>query len=78
METCWKLFIDGASNNFYSVVGVVLETPEGLCVCYSLCLEFPGTNNKVEYEVLIAGLKIVRELDIKSVHICSDSQLVIC
>lgn len=78
VETCWKLFVDGAANNFCSGARVVLETPEGRSVCYALHFEFPATNNEAEYEALIAGLKIVKELETKFIHIYSDSQLVVC
>lgn len=74
----WKLFVDGASNSKCSRAGVVLHTPEGRSACYALRLEFLATNNEAEYEALIAGLKIVKELGIKTVHIYSDSKLIVC
>ena len=61
----WKLYVDGARNDYCSRAGVVLETPERQSLCYALRLEFPSTNNEVEYEALIAGLKIAKELNIK-------------
>jgi len=47
-------------------------------LCYALRLEFPSTNNEAEYEALIAGLRVARELNIKALQIYSDSQLIVC
>ncbi|XP_059630114.1 uncharacterized protein LOC132273100 [Cornus florida] len=40
-------------------------------------LEFNATNNEAEYEALIAGLKLAKELKIKNLIAYSDSQLII-
>jgi len=74
----WKLYVDGARNDYCSGAGIVLETPEGRSLCYALRLEFPSTNNEAEYEALIAGLRIAKELNIKVLQIYSDSQLIVC
>lgn len=73
----WKMYTDGASNDHCSGVGIVLVTPENRSVCYTLKLEFTATNNEAEYEALIADLKIIKELGVKSVEIFSDAQLVV-
>jgi len=57
---------------------VVLETPEGRSLCYALRLEFPSTNNEAEYEALIAGIRLAKELQLRVVQIFSDSQIVVC
>ncbi|XP_059635856.1 uncharacterized protein LOC132278044 [Cornus florida] len=44
---------------------------------WSIRLEFNATNNEAEYEALIAGLKLAKELKIKNLIAYSDSQLVI-
>ena len=74
----WKLYVDGARNNYCSGAGVVLETPEGRSLCYALRLEFPSTNNEAEYEALIAGLRIAKEMNVNVLQIFSDSQLIVC
>ena len=56
----------------------MLENPEGWSLCYALRLEFPSTNNEAEYEALIAGLRIAKELNVKMLQIFSDSQLIVC
>lgn len=70
----WKLFVDGASNNFCLGAGVVLENLEGRAISYALRLEFLAINNEAEYEALIVGLKVVKELKINAIHIYIGSQ----
>ena len=76
-EYVWKLYTDGASNDRCSGAGVVLETPEGRSICYALKFDFRATNNEAEYEALLAGLKLARDLRIIAVEIYCDSQLVV-
>ena len=44
---------------------------------HSLCFDFQMTNNQAKYETLIVGLKLVKDLGVKSLIAKSDSQLVI-
>ena len=74
----WKLYKDGASNDRCSGAGIVLMTPESRSICYALKLNFSTTNNEAEYEALIAGLNLAREVDLKSIEIFCDSQLIVC
>ena len=39
---------------------------------------FKAANNKVEYEALIAGLKLAKEMKVESLEIFSDFQLGVC
>ena len=40
-------------------------------------LDFEVTNNQAEYEALITGLRVVKELGIDSLRVFSDSQLIV-
>ena len=44
-----------------------------------MCTTFwiPSINNETEYEVLIAGLKLAKELKVNNLKLYSDSQLVV-
>ena len=44
---------------------------------YLVYIHFPASNNVVEYEALIKGLRIVVELGIRRLDVRGDSQLVI-
>ncbi|GJR14078.1 reverse transcriptase domain-containing protein [Tanacetum coccineum] len=75
-ENTWKLFTDGASSSDGSGAGLMLVNPEGKEYTYALRFEFETTNNEAEYEALIAGLRIAKEMQIQELAIFVDSQLV--
>ena len=73
----WKLYVDGSSNENGSGVRVILITPVGSRFHFALRFDFNASNNKAEYEALLAGLRIAKELKAKAIHCYSDSQLVV-
>ncbi|GJX41328.1 reverse transcriptase domain-containing protein [Tanacetum coccineum] len=73
----WKLYTDGAASSDSSGVGLMLIDPEGKEYTYSLCFGFETTNNEVEYEALLAGLRIAQDIEITSLAIFVDSQLLV-
>ncbi|GKC05860.1 reverse transcriptase domain-containing protein [Tanacetum coccineum] len=76
MEKAWKLFTDGASSSDGSGAGLILVSPEGKEYTNALRLEFEITNNEAEYEALLAGLRIAKEMKVQELTIFVDSQLV--
>ncbi|XP_024017090.1 uncharacterized protein LOC112090316 [Morus notabilis] len=68
----WKHYVDGSSNDNGNGAGLVLHTPEAHKITSAIRFEFPASNNEVEYEVLLAGLRLAGNLDI-----FSDSQLIV-
>ena len=48
-----------------------------LTLCYAIRLHFSGSNNVVEYEALINGLRIAVELGTTRLYVHGDSELVI-
>jgi hypothetical protein len=44
--------------------GVVLIHPQGDILKYAIQLEFSAINNIVEYERLVTGLRLTKDLDI--------------
>nr|GFB43040.1 reverse transcriptase domain-containing protein [Tanacetum cinerariifolium] len=75
-ENTWKLFIDGASSSDGSRAGLMLVSSEGKEYTYALRFELKTTNNEAEYEALIAGLRIAKEMQIQELAIFLDLQLV--
>ena len=73
----WEVYVDGASNQKGSRVGLVLVSPEKVVVEKSLRLDFSATNNEAEYEALLEGMAMVRRMGGKSIRLFSDSRLVI-
>ena len=72
----WHLHVDGASNHKGSGAGVVLVTPDGSLLEQAITLGFKASNNEVEYEALLAGLRMTKDLAVKKLAIYSDSQLI--
>ncbi|KAI5354380.1 hypothetical protein L3X38_007275 [Prunus dulcis] len=72
----WQLRVDGASNQKGAGAGVVITTPDGTLLEQAIMLGFPASNNEAEYEALLAGLRLAKELAIKRLAIYSDSQLI--
>lgn len=56
----------------------MLETPKGRSLCYALKFDSRATNNKAEYEALLAGLRLAKDLGVIAIEIYCDSQLVVC
>ncbi|XP_004308568.1 PREDICTED: uncharacterized protein LOC101290910 [Fragaria vesca subsp. vesca] len=73
----WELHVDGSSNNRLSGAGIIITDPKGHSYEYALQFEFKASNNIAEYEALIAGIQLCRELGALHIHIFSDSQLVV-
>jgi ribonuclease HI len=73
----WKMSFDGACSNSSIGVGIVLKIPQ-LCIYpHAIRLEFPCTNNEVEYEDLIQGLTLTLQMKINDLVLNGDSELVI-
>nr|XP_043615952.1 uncharacterized protein LOC122587853 [Erigeron canadensis] len=72
----WTLFTDGASNQEGSGAGLLLIDPEEREYTYALRFNFPASNNEAEYEALLAGLKMAKQMGVKKIQVFVDSQLV--
>ena len=69
------MYVDGASNQNNSGVGLVLISPEKIIIEKSLRLD--STNNEAKYEALMMGMAMVQRMGRKSVKFFSDSRLVV-
>ncbi|GJY67937.1 reverse transcriptase domain-containing protein [Tanacetum coccineum] len=58
----WILFMDGSSCTDGSRAGLILTNLEGMEFTYARTLRFDATNNEAEYEALIAGLRIAKQM----------------
>jgi len=48
----WKMYFDGAINQYRNGIGVLLIAPNGSNVPLAIKLKFKAINNMVEYEAL--------------------------
>jgi ribonuclease HI len=77
----WVMHFDGAFNLPGVGAGAILTSPSGDKLFYAIqrCFkpEHKVTNNIIEYEGLLVGLRVVNALGIKHLIIKGDSQLVV-
>ena len=73
----WEVYVDGASNQKGSGVGLVLISPKKVVIEKSLRLDFSTTNNEAKYETLLVGMAMVQRIGRKSIKLFSDSRLVV-
>ena len=72
----WVLSVDGSSNQLGSGAGVILEGPNGVLIEQSLRFAFKASNNQVEYDALIAGILLAKDMGARVLMAKSDSLLV--
>jgi len=72
----WILYTDGASNVRGIGLGILLKSPQGGIVPQSIACEFQATNNEAEYEALIAGLQLAKQMRIPYLQVYVDSLLI--
>lgn len=74
-EEIWQVYVDGASNCQGIGVGIILISLEGIRMEKSFRLGFPTFNNEVEYEALLAGLRMSKQVGEDRVQLYCDSRL---
>jgi hypothetical protein len=72
----WVLHFDGSKLLHGSGAGVTLKSPKGDELSYVLQIHFPTTNSITEYEVLLHGLCVAKEISVQHIMCCGDSDLV--
>ena len=72
----WILSVDGSSNQQDNGADVILEGPNGLLIEQALRFAFKANNNQAEYEALVVGMLLAKEMGVKRLLTKSDSLLV--
>ena len=70
------MHFDGSRQLEGSGAGVVLMSPKGDKLRYVLQIHFGCTNNVAEYEALLHGLRVAKEMSITRIRCFGDSDLV--
>ncbi|KAL0328215.1 UNVERIFIED_CONTAM: hypothetical protein Scaly_2254100 [Sesamum calycinum] len=73
----WDLYVDGSSTSMDRGAGIVSVSPQGDKFKYTTKLEYPSSNNEVEYETLLVGGKLALAAGVKKIIIYSELQLVV-
>ncbi|GKC05659.1 reverse transcriptase domain-containing protein [Tanacetum coccineum] len=74
--SCRENTISHTGQGHRSSAGLILASPEGTKFTYELRFQFAALNNEVEYEALIASLRIAAQMGVRNVHVNVDSKLV--
>jgi len=73
----WTLSFDGSTCDQGAGIGIVLISPQGGKYEFSLPIVATSTNNQAEYQALIKGLELLKEVHADAIEIFGDSMLVI-
>ena len=53
----WKMYFDGAVNQYGNGIGILLITPKGSHILLAIKLNFEATYNMAKYEACIVGME---------------------
>ena len=73
----WIMHFDGSKTKIGLGAGVVLTSPKNDQLRYVLQIHFAASNNVAEYETLIHGLGVAKEIGIRRIECFGDSDLVV-
>ena len=73
----WTLFFDGYTCDREAGISIVLVSPLGRKYEFSLPIVVTSTNNQAEYQALIKGLELLREVHADAIEVFGDSMLII-
>ena len=73
----WKMYFDGAINQYRKRIGILLITFEGSHIPLAIKLNFEATTNMAKYEVCIARMESLWEVGVKKAEVFEDSTSVI-
>ncbi|KAK4383601.1 hypothetical protein Sango_2759400 [Sesamum angolense] len=73
----WLLHVDRSSTIQDNDAGIVVTSPHGEDLEFSIKFGFKASNNEVQYESLLIGMKMAHEEEAKHLVAYSDSELVV-
>lgn len=76
------MFFDGTSQagpngNMVAGVGIILVSPDNLVIHYAYSLKEPCSNNVAEYNALVMGLQLTRQIGADYLEAYGDSKLIV-
>src|SRR3954470_24367113 len=73
----WRMHFDGSKMKSGLGAGIVLMSPKGYQLHYVLQIHFAASNNVAEYEALVHGIKLAKEIGIRNIECFGNSDLVV-
>uniref|UniRef100_A0A2N9H197 Uncharacterized protein n=2 Tax=Fagus sylvatica TaxID=28930 RepID=A0A2N9H197_FAGSY len=77
VSNLWRMYFDGAANQYGYRIGVLLVAPNGSQIPLSVKLNFSATNNVAEYEACILSLEALLAIKVQEVEVYGDLALII-
>src|SRR4051812_22385589 len=74
---CWRMHFDGSKMKSGLGAGMVLTSPRGDQLHYVLQIHFVASNDVAEYEALVHGIKLAKEIGVRNIECFGDSDLVV-
>mgnify|MGYP003702818353 CR=1 FL=1 len=71
------MFFDGSVCTHGSGIGLVIISPKGASFEFAYTIKPYATNNQAEYEAVLNGLQLLKEVEADAIEIMGDSLLVI-
>nr|AAU44286.1 putative polyprotein [Oryza sativa Japonica Group] len=73
----WTLFFDGSVCTHGCGIGLVIISSRGASFNFAYTIKPYATNNQAEYEAVLKGLQLLKEVEADAIEIMGDSLLVI-
>ena len=73
----WTLFFDGSVCTHGCGIGLVIISPRRTCFEFAYTIKPYATNNQAEYEAVLKGLQLLKEVEADAIEIMGYSLLVI-
>nr|ABA98801.1 retrotransposon protein, putative, unclassified [Oryza sativa Japonica Group] len=73
----WTLFFDGSVRTHGCGIGIVIISPRGACFEFAYTIKPYATNNQAEYEAVLKGLQLLKEVKTDTIEVMGDSLQVI-
>src|SRR3954470_14258946 len=73
----WRMHFDGYRMKSGLGAGIVFTSPKGDQLHYVLQIHFAALNNIAEYEALVHGIKLAKEIGIRNIECFGDSDQVV-
>nr|ABA93537.1 retrotransposon protein, putative, unclassified [Oryza sativa Japonica Group] len=71
----WTFFFDGSVCTHGCGIGLVIISPRGACFEFANTIKPYATNNQAEYEAVLKGLQLLKEVEADAIEIMGDSLL---
>ncbi|KAL0373730.1 UNVERIFIED_CONTAM: hypothetical protein Sradi_3288700 [Sesamum radiatum] len=76
-EEPWTLHVEGSSTTKGSGAAIVITSHQGEDMGFPIRFDFKASNNEVEYEALVLGMRMTQDAGALHLITYSDSQLIV-